>query len=94
MADKKLKVFQIVTGERDLIAAYTNIGALQLYCSTTEQSLFDFSDADEVLEIPESEWDERTIVMGDVWDEDAPVMTLRKYLSRVDGPDFISSTAY
>lgn len=92
--DKKLKVFQIVTSERDLIAAYTNLGALQLFCSITEINLSDFSDTDEVLEIPESELDERTIIMGDAWDENAPVMTLRQYLSTLEGPDYISSTSY
>lgn len=92
--DKKLKVFQIVTSERDLIAHYTNIGALKLYASVCVIDLSDFSESDEVVEIPESEWDKMHILMGDLLDENAPATTLREYVQKMDGPDYISSTCY
>ena len=96
----KLKIFELKWSsqdEKEWIAAHTNIEAIKTYCSITSINLIDFEEDDEIIELPESEWDKMTIRNidydpqdGDDWME----KTFAEYMQNQTEPDIIAGTMY
>ncbi len=89
MKEKKLKVFEIVGGELETVSHYSNISALRLYCNLTGIDLVEFSDTDEIREIPESEFESRKFHL-----EGHGEITIAEYLKTHKEPEFICSTCF
>lgn len=86
-----MKIYEIHKhGEKEWVAANTIIEALQEYCSTTGTDLIDFDAEDDVIEIPESQWDEYT--MRD--EEDGIIKTFRQVMEETSTPEIIAGTPY
>jgi hypothetical protein len=68
-----MKIYEITynKGEKDYVSANTIIEALQEYTSSTFVSLDEMDKTDDIVEIPESEWEERRISFSkDEFNED------------------------
>ena len=96
----KLKVFELrwnAQEEKEWVADFTNIGALKTYCSITSTDLIDMDDADEIVEVPESEWPKMTIKNTDFDPEDPNDKETQTFAEWMDGrtePDIIAGTMY
>jgi hypothetical protein len=95
-----LKVFELrwnQQGDKEWIAARTNIDAIQTYLSITDMSIHELDNDDEIVEIPKEKWPEYTIRNAD-YDptdpEDAETETFDKIMSRLTKPDIIGGTMY
>lgn len=88
-----MKIFELrwtKQDEKEWIAADTNIEALKKYCSITGMDLSDFDELDEIIEIPESEWDKFSVREEDR--EEA--ITFRQWMKENKYPDIIAGTMY
>jgi hypothetical protein len=68
-----MKIYKITynKGQKDYVSGNTIIEALQEYTSSTSVSLDEMDKTDDVVEIPESEWEERKISFSkDEFNED------------------------
>jgi hypothetical protein len=83
-----MKIFEIRTGEKEWVAAHTNIQALRLVYGMSEVNLGDYSDDDEIVEIPESEWPNHSISFGDRSE------TFEEYMKHVTEPEYLAATMY
>lgn len=96
----KLKVFEIrwtSQGEKEWVAAHTNIEALIYYCDLTSMSISDFDEEDEIVEVPESQWAEMKIknTEYDYEDpEDWEEMTISEWIEGRYRPEIIGGTNY
>ena len=88
--EKQLKVYEIKGPETDWFTGYNLLTALGNYLSTTDMCLGDFSDDDEIREVPESEWHQ--IRYSD--DEIGTKKSISDYMKSAKRPDIICSTAY
>ncbi|PKP11977.1 MAG: hypothetical protein CVU09_00315 [Bacteroidetes bacterium HGW-Bacteroidetes-4] len=90
-----LRVFELQhpDGEKEWIAAHTIIEALQTYCSTTDASLFELDDYD-LVEVPQTRWDELNIVNPDCENDELEKTTLREIVQGMTNPDIIGGTFY
>jgi hypothetical protein len=87
----ELKIFEINTGgEREWVAAYSNIHALQVVYSFNDVDLMDYNSHDEVKELPREKWDEYTVKDED----DEATMTFAEWMQANKEPDMIATTAY
>lgn len=87
-----MKIFEIQTGgEKEWIYAISTIQALREYCEITGTYLCDFEDDAEIIEIPESKWDELKISFPD---EEKEAITFREYVKDTEAPHFMCSTCY
>jgi hypothetical protein len=92
----KIKIFEIrwtSQNEKEWIAAYSLIGALKEYCSTTGTDLVDMEDDDEIIELPESEWDKHTVRLEEEGDN---TITFREFLEKEldNKPGMVAGTMY
>lgn len=83
-----MKIFEIRTSEKEWVAAHTNIQALRLLYGLTEVNLGDYGDEDEVVEIPESEWQNHSVVYEDGEE------TFTDIMKRITEPEFLCGTYY
>lgn len=87
-----------IGGEDEVIAADTIIQALNYYAKTTGFELnVDFSDEDDIWEVPESEWADHIVTNTDYDEsdpEDKPSWTLAELMKGRVEPALISSTVY
>lgn len=88
-----MKIFEIKwtsQGESEWIAADNVIHALKVYCSITDMDISDFSDDDEIIEVPKKNWSDLTVKEEDA--EDA--ITFKQWMKENKGPDIIAGTMY
>ncbi len=83
-----MKIFEIRTGEKEWVAAHTNIQALRLVYGMSEVNLGDYSDEDEIVEIPESEWPNHSVVYEDGEE------TFTDIMKRITEPEYLAATYY
>jgi len=98
-----LKIFElnwVNQGEKEWVAAETNIHALIVYTGITYTSLSDFDDEDFITEVPQEEW-EKLSVRNTEFDESEPEdddnfreMTFKKWIETHNSPDIIAGTMY
>lgn len=85
-----MDIYRIETGnEYDYVCANTVIEALQTYCHGNNFSLIDFEATDEIVKIPETEWDGYTVKQ-----EGGGEITFAEYMKTVVEPELFASTAY
>lgn len=98
-----MKIFEInhtSQGEKEWVAADTNIHALKTYCFITSTDLIDFDDDDTISEVPESQLDELKVVNTDFEplepedDDNYKEMTFRSWLELHKEPDIVAGTMY
>jgi hypothetical protein len=95
-----LKIFELrwnEQGEKEWVAAFTNIGALKSYCEITSTDLVDMDGADEIVEVPEEEWANMTIKNTDFDPDDPDDKETQTFSEWMDGrtePDIIAGTMY
>jgi hypothetical protein len=86
-----MKIFEIHSqGEKTWVAAETNIGALICLSKLDDSNLWDYSTGDEIVELPDAEWDAHTLL-----DEDGNVtQTFRQWMDGQAWPEVITSTTW
>lgn len=97
---EKLKIFELrwnSQDEKEWVAAHTNIEALKYYCFETMTDLAEMEDEDEIIEIPESEWEKFTVRNND-YDktdpEDRQEETFAEFMKDITAPTIIAGTMY
>lgn len=87
-----MKIFEIRwrSGEKEWISAETNIHAIKQYCYITSFDVWDFEEADEIVELPKEEWSKYTVKNED--EED--ILTFEEWMERNSSPDIIAGTMY
>jgi hypothetical protein len=94
-----MKIFELQheDGEKEWIAASTVIIALYHYFNTTSTDFIDLHDEADIVEVPESKWDEMKVVNTD-YDEKDPKdwkdQTFREAIKGLTGPDILCGTMY
>lgn len=89
-----MKIFEIrwnVIDEKSWVCADTNIEALNYYMKTTSMDLLDFDDSDEIVELPESEWEKHTIDNSEDGEENE---SFAEYMKKARTTDIIAETIY
>lgn len=95
-----LKIFELrwtAQGEKEWMAARTNIEALKCYFNITSTDISDLDDADEIAEVPKEKWPEMTIRNSDYNSndpEDWGIKTFEEYMKEQIHPDIIAGTMY
>lgn len=95
-----LKIFELrwtKQGEKEWMAARTNIEALKTYFSITSTDMSDLDDVDEIVEVPMEKWSEMTIRNADYNSNDPDdwqIKTFEEYMKDQTGPDIIAGTMY
>lgn len=88
-----MKIFEIIwtsQGEKEWVAADTNMHALKIYCDITDMSITDFECDDEIVELPKRKWGKYTVK-----DEDAEEpITFKQWMKEHTRPDIIAGTMY
>ena len=86
-----IKVFEFqLDGEKEWVAAYTVIEAIKIHSETTSMELIDYSDYDDIVEVPQSQWNELR-----VYEDDDTFRTLSEWIKDSNGDSgYIASTAY
>lgn len=92
--NNELKVFELKSSETDLFCGYSLLTALANYCNESEIDLNDFTDSDEIREVPKDEWRGHKIIMTDREEEEPEFIYLDEYMKDAISPCLISSTAY
>jgi len=93
----KLKVFELrcPDGEKEWIADYTNIGALITYILSTHTDLLDMDSENEIVEVPEHEWQELLVTNLDPESpDDWQTKTIAELMQEHTLPGVIASTMY
>lgn len=87
-----MRIFEFqINGEREWVAAYTFIEAIQTHSRITDMDLVEYDSKDEIVELPKEKWNE--MIVKDP-DEEEPDQTFAQWMDgRVDA-DIIASTAY
>ena len=84
-------------GEKEWVAANTNIEALMYYTCETGTHLHDFDPSDEIKEVPKSEWSILTIQNTD-YDPSDPsdfeTQTFEEYMKTCNSPSIVCGTMY
>jgi|JI9StandDraft_1071089.scaffolds.fasta_scaffold502670_1 hypothetical protein len=68
-----MKIYELrhENGEKEWIAAHTVIEAIKTYSYTMSTSIAEFSNGDEIVEVPEADWD-KMIVKNLDYDKNDP----------------------
>jgi hypothetical protein len=88
-----MKIFEInweSQGEKEWIAADTNIEALKFYCRLTGMDIDDFDDEDSIIEIPKSKWTKYHVKEED----EEKSITFKRWMKENHTPDIIAGTMY
>jgi hypothetical protein len=94
------KIFELrwtEIGEKEWVAARTNIEALKCYFNTTSTDINDLDDIDEIAEVPKEKWITMTIRNSDYNSndpEDWQIKTFEEYMKDQKTPDIIAGTMY
>ena len=90
---QKLRVFEFqINGEREWVAAYTFIHAIQIHSGTSGMDIVEYDSDDEIVEVPESKWDESFITYPD---DDQQPKSFSQFIKECNGKaEFMASTAY
>lgn len=92
------KIFDIkVCGETEVIVAESLMAALKFYLEHVGYSKHEIESIDDIVEVPESDWDKRTVVYPDEerGENDEPLCeNFRKAIENVTIPFYLSSTNY
>lgn len=83
-----MKAFKLITSEEEIIRANTIIEALKFYEKETDIGLHDFSDNDDIEELPKSEWNHYKVRV-----EGVGIQTIGELMQEGIGPAILSSTA-
>lgn len=95
-----LKIFELRwnnIGEKEWMAARTNIEALKCYFNITSTDMSDLDDADEIVEVPKEKWPEMIVRNSDYNSndpEDWQTKTFEEYMKEQIKPDIIAGTMY
>lgn len=93
--NKLMNVYEFrVSGEKEWICANTIIEALQFYYSLNSIDLVEFSETDDIVLVPESEWASMEILDIEAADEDSVNQTFAQYMKTAIEPDIIATTCY
>lgn len=86
-----MRIFEIAQGD-DLqwVAADTNIHALKVFTSSTEQEIWEFDDSATITELPKDEW-EAHCIRGE---DGLPEKTFAQWMKENKRPDIIAGTLY
>lgn len=85
-----MRVFQLISSETDTFCGETLVHAIKAYLDLTGLSFWEFSDTDEIKEVPKDEWAEFFFE-----DEDLGKISLEQYMSSAHvEATLICSTAY
>jgi hypothetical protein len=87
-----LKIFELRWPDDEVawIAAYTNVQALQIYCTATDTDFHDLEGDEEIKELPPNKW--RKIY---VTDEDAlPSQSLHQWMQDNQEPALIAGSIW
>ena len=89
MKNPDLKLYQIGSkdGERDWVAAETNIKAIRIATSVMGYGLCDI-EGDDIKEIPRDSW--KDLMLEDDYGD--PLETFEAYISRMESADVVAST--
>lgn len=88
-----MKIFEIrweSQGEKEWVAAYTNLHAIKVYCSITDMNIDDFDDDDEIVEVPKKDWSKYDVKQ----EGDDRVITFKQWMEENKKPDIIAGTMY
>lgn len=87
-----MKIFEFqVNGEKEWVAAKNILQAVKCYCNMTDCNTWDFGDEDDVVEVPESKWDEMVVYLNEELTEEE---TFADAVKRLNGrPDILATTA-
>jgi hypothetical protein len=86
-----MRIFEIAQGdELEWVAADTNVHALKIYSSITDQQLWDFEDDATITELPKDEW-EAHYIRGE---DGLPEKTFAQWMKENKTPDIIAGTPY
>lgn len=98
-----MKIFEFQwnrINEKEWVAADTIVEALKVYLSTTSSDILDWDIEDEIIELPESEWEKMTFNNTN-FDEDEPEdddnfreMTFKRWMETHKAPCLIAGTMY
>jgi hypothetical protein len=94
---KELKIFElrwIKQGEKEWMAARTNIEAIKTYLSITGTDIVDLDPEDEIVEIHRNEWGNYKIKNMDYDGDDWEYMTFEEWIEGRTEPDIIAGTMY
>lgn len=86
------KIFEInweSQGEKEWVAADTNIEALKKYCQITGMDIGDFEDEDSITELPKYKWSQYTVK-----EEDEKEITFKQWMKENPRADIIAGTMY
>lgn len=89
-----MKIYEFrIDEEREWVAANTVIEAIQTHATTLSMDLSDYNKEDDIVELPESEWDKHTVIDTENEDKE-PDMTFREWMEQYKnmGPDIIATT--
>ena len=81
-----MKVFEFqVNGEKEWVTAKNVLQAVIFYCNETSISLTDFQPEDDVVEVPESKWEEMVIYHDeDMTEEETFADAVKRLNGRAD----------
>ena len=90
----KIYELQYHDGEKEWIAANTVIEALQVTTSISDMNISDYDEKTDIVEVPESEWENR-IIFDVEYPEDKDLQrTFKQWMEDNSKPDIIASTIY
>ena len=83
--------------EKEWVSGRTVIEALKTYFATTDTSIIDLDDEDEIVEVAKEEWSKMT-VRNTEYDENDPddfeKMTFEEWMEQNQSSDIIAGTMY
>lgn len=93
-----MKIFELDwSGEKEWVAANTNIEALKTHSAITGTDLVDYDDEDSIVEVPEEKWPEMRVINNE-YDENDPddwkEKTFEQWMKEHTKPDIIAGTLY
>jgi len=96
----EMKIYELrwtYQDEKEWVSGRTIIEALKTYFATTDTSIIDLDDEDEIVEVPKEEWSKMT-VRNTEYDENDPddfeEMTFKEWMEQNQSSDIIAGTMY
>lgn len=95
----EMKIYELrwTSQEKEWVSGRTAIEALKTYLATTDTSIIDLDDEDEIVEVPKEEWAKMT-VRNTEYDENDPndfeEMTFEEWMKQNKSSDIIAGTMY
>jgi hypothetical protein len=89
---KELKIFEVKLSkfeEREWLACYTNVQAIQMYCEDINNTIWEMDELDEVIEIPKNQWKDFKIEYPG-----KSFITFEQFMDGVENPCIIRNALY